>query len=61
MLYTRGGGSGQGGYIGLGDNLACDQSAAPQGLHLLLGLHSNTKSAARNEEGLVCPEAPDYC
>lgn len=47
--------------MGLGDNLACDQSAAPQGLHLLLGLHSNTKSAARNKEGLVCPEAPDYC
>ena len=37
--------------MGLGDNLACDQSAARQGPDLLLGLHSNTKSARQKHRG----------
>jgi len=37
--------------MGLKDNLACDRLAAPQGLDLLLGLHSNTKSACQKRGG----------
>lgn len=48
---ARLGGSGQGGFVGRRDSLACAQLAAPQGLDPLLGLHSNTKPARQKQGG----------